>query len=88
MSELTAVAGTADEWAGDRPPVWYASLDGGFYPAGACPQCDVIGSPIRHSVPLLRDVITAILVRFEWHGGCPGSETGPCYTVQSSPPND
>ncbi len=32
---------------------------------------------IRHSVPLLRDVMTAILVRFEWHGGCPGSETGP-----------
>src|SRR5947208_1085151 len=21
--------------------------------------------------------MTAVLVRFEWHGGCPGSETGP-----------
>jgi hypothetical protein len=32
--------------------------------------------------------MTAILVRFERHGGCPGSGTGPWYTVQSSPPND
>jgi hypothetical protein len=38
-------------------------------------------------VPLLRDVMTAILVCFERHGGCPGSGTGPWYTVQSSPPN-
>jgi hypothetical protein len=56
--------------------------------APALAQRDVIGSPIRHSVPLLRDVMTAILVRFERHGGCPGSGTGPWYTVQSSPPND
>jgi hypothetical protein len=28
---------------------------------------DVIGGPIRYSVPLLRDVMTAILARFEWH---------------------
>src|SRR6516225_4516619 len=55
--------------------------------APALAQRDVIGSPIRHSVPLLRDVMTAILVRFERHGGCPGSGTGPWYTVQSSPPN-
>jgi hypothetical protein len=40
-------------------------------------------------VPLLRDVVTAILVRFEWHGNCPESGTGPpSYTVHSSPPND
>ena len=40
-----------------------------------------------HSVPLLRDVMTAILVRFEWHGDCPGSGTGPSsYTVYLSPP--
>ena len=45
--------------------------------APALAQRDVIGSPIRHSVPLLRDMMTAILVRFEWHGGGPGSETGP-----------
>src|SRR5467141_961779 len=45
--------------------------------APALAQRDVIGSPVRHSVPLLRDVMTAILVRFEWHGGCPGSETEP-----------
>src|SRR6266849_7909545 len=44
--------------------------------APALAQRDVIGSPIRHSVPLLRDVMTAVLVGFEWHGGCPGSETG------------
>src|SRR5712671_3845928 len=44
--------------------------------APALAQGDVIGGPIRHSVPLLRDVMTAILVRFEWHGDCPGSGTG------------
>jgi DNA-binding transcriptional LysR family regulator len=33
-------------------------------------------------------VMTTILIRFERHGGCPGSGTGPWYTVQSSPPND
>jgi hypothetical protein len=55
--------------------------------APALPQGDVIGGPIRHSVPLLRDVMTAILVRFEWHGDCPRSGTGPpSYTVHSSPP--
>ena len=32
--------------------------------------------------------MTAILVRFEWHGDCPRSGTGPLsYTVHSSPPN-
>ena len=55
--------------------------------APALAQGDVIGGPIRHSVPLLRDVMTAILVRFEWHGDCPGSGTGPSsYTVHLSPP--
>jgi hypothetical protein len=50
---------------------------------------DVIGGPIRHSVPPLRDVMTAILVRFEWHGVRLGSGTSPpSYTVRSSPPND
>src|SRR6476660_4618844 len=57
--------------------------------APALAQRDVIGSPIRHSVPLLRDVMTAILVRFEWHGDCPGSGAGPpSYTLHSSLPND
>src|SRR6476659_11240076 len=57
--------------------------------APALAQGDVIGGPIRHSVPLLRDVVTAILVRFEWHGNCPESGTGPpSYTLHSSPPND
>jgi len=40
------------------------------YPDGRLPRwrsANVIGSPIRHSVRLLRDVMTAILVRFEWH---------------------
>ena len=55
--------------------------------APALAQGDVIGGPIRHSVPLLRDVVTAILVRFEWHGDCPGSGTAPSsYTVHLSPP--
>src|ERR1700738_2708231 len=45
--------------------------------APALAQGDVIGGPIRHSVPLLRDVMTAILVRFEGHGDCPRSGTGP-----------
>src|SRR5882757_768395 len=57
--------------------------------AAALAQGAVIGGPIRHSVPLLRDVLTAILVRFGWHGNCPESGTGPpSYTVHSSPPND
>jgi hypothetical protein len=31
--------------------------------------------------------MTAILVRFEWHGDCPGSGTPPSsYTVHLSPP--
>src|ERR1700730_14102881 len=45
--------------------------------APALAQGNVISSPIRHSVPLLRDMMTAVLVGFEWHGGCPGSGTGP-----------
>src|SRR5437868_15352210 len=57
--------------------------------APALAQGDVIGRPIRHSVPLLGDVMTAILIRFEWHGDCPGSGAGPpSYTLHSSPPND
>ena len=55
--------------------------------APALAQGDVIGRPIRHSVPLLGDVMTAILIRFEWHGDCPGSGAGPpSYTFHSSPP--
>src|SRR4029077_13034949 len=55
--------------------------------AAALAQGAVIGGPIRHSGALLRDVMTAILVRFEWHGDCPGSGTGPSsYTVHLSPP--
>src|ERR1700751_2072061 len=55
--------------------------------APALAQGDVIGCPIRHPVSLLRDVMTAILVRFEWHGDCPGSGTGPSsYTVHLSSP--
>ena len=49
----------------------------------------MLGGPIRHPVPLLRDVMAAILVRFEWHGDGPGSGTGPpSYTLHPSPPND
>src|SRR5258707_11441767 len=39
--------------------------------AAALAQGAVIGGSIRHSVPLLRDGMTAILVRFEWHDDCP-----------------
>src|ERR1700674_2450895 len=39
--------------------------------AAALAQGAVIGGPIRHLVPLLRDVLTAILVRFEWHDDYP-----------------
>src|SRR5580692_13037794 len=57
--------------------------------ASALAQGDVIGGPIRHPVPLLRDVMAAILVRFEWHGDGPGLGTGsPSYTLHPSPPND
>src|SRR6266851_2313634 len=45
--------------------------------APALAQGDVIGGPIRHSVPLLRDVVTAILVRFEWHETVRGQERAP-----------
>jgi hypothetical protein len=52
-------------------------------------QGEVISRPIRHPVPLLGDVMTAIVVRFEWHGDCPRLETGPpSYTLHSSPPTD
>src|SRR5262249_24794009 len=44
--------------------------------APALAQRDVIRSPIRHSVPLLRDMMTATLVRFEWHDDDPRSGTG------------
>src|SRR4051812_20471989 len=48
-----------------------------------------IGRPIRHSVPLRRDVMTAVLVGFEWHGGCPGwSETGLCIPSNPRASND
>jgi hypothetical protein len=57
--------------------------------APALAQGDKIGGPIRHSVPLLWDVMTAILVRFEWHGDRPRSGTGATsYTIHSSSPND
>jgi hypothetical protein len=57
--------------------------------APALAQGAVIGGPIRHSVPLLWDVMTAILVRFEWHGTCPRSGTAaPSYTLHSWSPND
>jgi len=75
-----------------RGSAFHAANRGFREPDGQAPalaQGDVIGGPIRHSVPLLRDVMTAILVGFEWHGDCPGSGTGPpSYTVHSSPPND
>src|SRR6202048_2201704 len=51
--------------------------------ASALAQRDVIGSPIRHSVPLLRDVMTAILVRFERHGAAQGQERAP--NIPSNP---
>src|SRR6202047_1189923 len=55
--------------------------------APALAQGNVIGGPTRHFVSLLRDVMTAILVRFEWHDDCPRSGTGPpSYIVHSSPP--
>src|SRR5260370_7991104 len=41
--------------------------------ASALAQRDVIGSPIRHSVSLLRDLMTATLFGFQWHRGCPCS---------------
>src|SRR5712671_3748592 len=39
--------------------------------AAALAQGAVIGGPIRHLVPLLRDVLTAILVRCERRDDCP-----------------
>src|ERR1700680_3314816 len=44
--------------------------------ASTLAQGNVIGSPVSHSVPLLRDVTPAILVGFEWHDDDPRSGTG------------
>src|SRR5258705_987809 len=56
--------------------------------ASALAQGDVIGGPIRHPVPLLRDVMAAIFVRFEWHCDSPGAGQCPhSYTLRPSPPN-
>ena len=56
--------------------------------APALAQRDVIGSPIRYSVPLLRDVMPAILVRFEWHDDDPRSKTGSQIYRPLLPAND
>src|SRR6201993_2293395 len=53
--------------------------------AAALAQGAVIGGPIRHSVALLRDVMTAILVRFEWHGELSAVRDGPAL-LQRPPP--
>src|ERR1700756_4566122 len=53
--------------------------------AAALAQGAVIGGPIRHSVALLRDVMTAILVRFEWHGELSAVRDGP-PSLQRPPP--
>src|SRR5689334_12777387 len=43
----------------------------------------------RHRIAKRGDVMTAIVVRFEWHDDCPRLETGPpSYTLHSSPPTD
>jgi hypothetical protein len=39
--------------------------------APALPQGGIIRRPVRHPVPLPWDPVTAILVRFERHGGRP-----------------
>jgi hypothetical protein len=82
---VARLAGARGAWLGlPRRNRCFREPDG---QAPALAQRNVIGGSIRHSVPLLRDVMTAILVRFEWHGDCPGSGTGPpSYTVHSSPP--
>src|ERR1700758_964596 len=51
--------------------------------ATALAQGAVIGGPIRHSVSLLRDVLTAILVRFEWHDDCPKVRNRPALLYRS-----
>src|SRR5690242_15711511 len=53
--------------------------------AAALAQGALIGGPIRHSVALLRDVMTAILVRFEWHGELSAVRDGPAL-LQRPPP--
>jgi hypothetical protein len=37
-------------------------------------------------VPLLRDVMMAILVRFEWRGDCPGVKNEPALLYRPRPP--
>src|SRR6202040_1915988 len=85
VARLAAARGT---WLGlPRRNRGFREPDG---QASALAQGDIISGPIRHPVPLLRDVMAAILVRFEWHGDAPESGTGapPSYTLPPSPPND
>ncbi len=44
--------------------------------AAAPAQAGVVGRPVRHPVPLLRDPAPAVLVGFERHGGSRNLETG------------
>ena len=44
--------------------------------AAARPQAGLVGRPVRHPVPLLRDAVPAVLVRFERQARRPWSVTG------------
>jgi len=39
--------------------------------AAALAQAGVVGGPVRHPAALLRDVVAAVLVQFEWQDGHP-----------------
>src|SRR3954471_17034700 len=50
-------------------------------------QGRIVFRPVRHPVPLLRDVMTASSVGFEWHDRHPKSGGQLSYAIPVRPPN-
>ena len=50
-------------------------------------QGRIVLRPVRHPVPLLRDVVTASSVGLEWHGRHPSSGGQLSYAIPLRPPN-
>jgi hypothetical protein len=59
--------------AGLSPPGGNRFLSEPDREAPSLAQGRIAFRPVRHPVPLLRDVVTASSVAFEWHGGDPKS---------------
>ena len=55
--------------------------------AAALAQRLIVFSPIRHLMPLLRDVVTTIGIGLEWHGGILGLGWSKAHQYGAAPPN-